>query len=92
LSSLKDGGVQSQNLRVIAERIFILDNSFRGSKDAIDLSNEYLNQFKTVFSQKPQALTKNESIDLVVHAHAKTYSGAESNSNAILKIIFDKHF
>ena len=45
-----------------------------------------------MFAQKPQALTKNESIDLIVHSHAKTYSGAETNSNAILKIIFDHHF
>ncbi len=31
LSSLKETGAKSQNLRVLAERVFVLENSFRGN-------------------------------------------------------------
>jgi hypothetical protein len=45
LSSLKESGAKSQNLRVLAERVFVLENSFRGNQDAAELSAEYLGQF-----------------------------------------------
>jgi hypothetical protein len=42
LAKLKEGGTKTNNLRALAERIFVLENSFRGNQDAAELSNEYL--------------------------------------------------
>jgi len=91
LAALKDGGVQSSNLRVLAERVFILDNSFRGNKDAAELSTEYFNKFKSIVAEKPNSISKNEAVDLIVKTHSRTYSGTDTNTHQLLKILFEKH-
>lgn len=80
LAKLKEGGTKLNNLRTLSERIFILDNSFRGNKDAAELSTEYLAQFKAVIAEKPQTLTKNDAVELIVRQHSHTYLGVDTNS------------
>ena len=81
LASLKEGGVQSQNPRAVAEKALILDNTFRGNKDAAELSAEYVNHFKTIFPQRSQSLPKGEAVDLLVRTYSRTYAGADSQSH-----------
>jgi len=42
IANIRDGGAKSRNARVLAERIFFLDNSFRGNSDSMELQKELL--------------------------------------------------
>lgn len=71
LSSLKDG-LQSNQARILAERVHILEHRFKGNEDAKELAKEMFNKFKTIYEAAPNRLPRFEVIDLLMKTYAST--------------------
>lgn len=46
---MKDGGSKTRNMRVLLERLFVVENSFKGNAEAQEVAQDMLTQFNTLF-------------------------------------------
>jgi hypothetical protein len=46
---MKDGGAKSRNLRILAERILLVENVFKGNTEAQEVAKDIFTQFNTIF-------------------------------------------
>ena len=49
LQQMKDGGAKSRNLRILAERILLVENVFKGNTEAQEVAKDIFTQFNTIF-------------------------------------------
>ena len=49
LQQMKDGGAKTRNVRILAERLFVVKNSFKNNAEAQEVAKDMLTQFNTLF-------------------------------------------
>ena len=49
LQQMKDGGAKTRNVRILAERLFVVENSFKNNAEAQEVAKDMLTQFNTLF-------------------------------------------
>lgn len=74
---MKEGGAKTKNVRVLAERLFLVENSFKGNAEAQEVANDILAAFKSVYEQNKGTISKSETVDLIVRSFARIHE--ESN-------------
>jgi hypothetical protein len=91
---LKEGGQKSRNFRILGERLFILENWFKGNAEAQELAKEIYAQFDEVFAKNPNYLTKQEVTNMIIRSYARISeeNAADSLSSKLVKQLVNHHF
>lgn len=92
LQQMKDGGAKTRNIRVLAERLFIVENAFKGNTEAQEVAKDMLTQFNTLFEQSKNAISKSETVDLILRAFARIHEENNQNSIQVVKALVNHQF
>lgn len=88
LSLFKEGLTSIKNARILAERIFFLDHSFKQSviqADALELAKELTTQFISVIDSNQFIINRKDAVDLIVHSYSRLSTPSAETSQAVIK-------
>ncbi len=89
---MKEGGSKTKNIRVLAERLFFVENSFKGNAEAQEVANDMLNQFNTLYSANKSSINKTETVDLIIRSFARIHEENSQNSQKLVKALVENQF
>lgn len=92
LQQMKDGGAKTRNVRVLAERLLVVENAFKGNVEAQEVAQGMLTQFNTLFEQNKNSINKTETVDLILRSFARIQEDTNQCSVQVIKALVSHQF